>query len=184
MTYNNYLPDDELNNDSKLKGQYRISFDINLKSDDELSLSDLTHDLAEGLERGFGNGFIDKVASLNVEKLTKKATTKKITVGDRIRLISDLKLEADIYSDDGYLFIGNPNAISEKLTTEKVTIDVSAGSMGFVNCIHKDGSLEIADIDKPYTNDSWLELGIDAVNVDLITVLAEQIEKIDSDEVK
>lgn len=183
MTYN-YLPDDELNNDSKLNGIFKVSFEIKVESHDELSLSDLTHDLAEGLERGFGNGFIERVAALNVEKLTKKAVAKKINVGDKIRLISDVKLEADIYSDDGYVFIGNPNEISEKLTTEKVAIDVTTGAIGFINRIHKDGSLEIADIDKPYTNDKWVELGIDAVNLDLITVTAEQIEKIDSDEVK
>jgi hypothetical protein len=180
MTYNNYLPPEE----DKLIGVYKVSFEIKVESHDELSLSDLTHDLAEGLERGFGNGFIDRVAALNVEQLTKKAAAKKINVGDRIRLISDIKLEADIYSDDGYVFIGNPNEISEKLTTEKVAIDVTAGAIGFVNRIHKDGSLEIADIDKPYTNDSWINMGIDAVNLDLITVVAEQIEKIDSEEVK
>ena len=70
------------------------------------------------------------------------------------------------------------------MTSEKVSIKVEAGSTGWINKIHKDGSLEIADVDKPYINPSWVEIGIDAVNVDLITVNAEQVEKIDQEEVK
>jgi hypothetical protein len=82
------------------------------------------------------------------------------------------------------MFIGNPNEISEKMTSEPASIQIQAGSIGYVNGIHKDGSLEIADLDKPYVNEAWLEIGIDAVNIDLITVNAEQIEKIDTYEVK
>lgn len=183
MTYN-YLPDDELQNNSKLNGIFKVSFEIQLESQDELSLSDATQALAEGFERGFGNGFVDKVASLNIEKITKKADKVVLKVGDKIKLTSDVNLEADIYSDDGYVFLGAPSEISEKVNTDKVNVQVIAGSIGYVNRINKDGSLEIADIDKPYVNPLWEEIGIGAVNIDLITVNAEQVEKIDLDEVK
>lgn len=181
MSPYNYLPPEE---DNKLAGIYKVSFEIKVESQDELSLSDLTQDLTEGLLRGFGDGVIDKVAALSIEKVSKQSTKESVKIGDRIRLVSDVTLTADIYEDDGYIFIGNPNEISQKLTKEKVAIQVTAGSTGFVNKINKDGSLEIADLDKPCTNEAWANLGIDAVNVDLVTVVAEQIEKIDTDEVK
>jgi hypothetical protein len=179
MTYNYLPPEDE-----KLIGVYKVSFEIKVESQDELSLSDITHDLTEGFQRGFSDGFVNKVAALHIEKISKAVVKKAVKIGDKIRLISDVNLTAEIYSDDGYVFIGNPNEISEKMTSEKVSVKVEAGSTGWVNKIHKDGSLEIADIDKPYVNPLWIEIGIDAVNVDLITVNAEQVEKIDSEEVK
>jgi len=179
MTYNNYLPPE----DDKLVGVYKVSFEIKVESQDELSLSDITQDLTEGFQRGFADGFVNKVASLSIEKISKREK-EAVKVGDKIRLVSDVTLEAEIYSDDGYMFIGKPNEISEKLLSEKINVQVKAGCIGYVNGIHKDGSLEIADLDKPYVNEAWAELGIDAVNVDLITVKAEQVEKIDSEEVK
>jgi hypothetical protein len=183
MTYN-YLPDDnELPNESKLKGIYRVSFDIQLESQDDLSVSDVTQALTEGFERGFGDGFVNKVADLSIEKITKKAQ-RTLKVGDKIKLVGDVNVEADIYSDDGYIFIGTPSEISEKVTDAKVKIQINAGSTGYINKIHKDGSFEIADIDKPYVNPLWEEIGLEAVNIDLITVKAEQIEKIDIKEVQ
>lgn len=179
MTYN-YIPPEE----DKLTGVYKVSFEIKVESQDELSLSDVTQALTEGFERGFGEGFVNKVADLNIEKVTKNSKQSVLKIGDRIKLASAVTLEADIYSDDGYIFIGNPNEISEKVTSQKVSIQIEAGCTGYINSIHKDGSLEIADIDKPYVNDAWADVGLEAVNIDLITVTAEQIEKIDTDEVK
>ena len=181
MTYNNYLPPDE---DKLTSGIYKVSFEIKVESQDDLSLSDVTHDLTEGLVRGFGDGFINKVAALNIEKVTPTKENKTIKVGDRVRLVNEIEVSAMIYNDDGYLFVGKPNDISEKVTSTEVNIQVSAGSTGYVNKIHKDGSLEVADLDKPYVNQKWEEMGIDAVNIDLITVKAEQIEKFDSEEGK
>ncbi len=183
MTYN-YLPDDELSNESKLKGIYRVSFEVQLESQDDLSVSDITQSLTEGLERGFGDGFVNKVADLSIERITKNSKQAVLKVGDKVKLVSTVNIEADIYSDDGYVFIGNPNEISEKVTDAKVNIQINAGSTGYINKIHKDGSLEIADLDKPYVNPLWEEIGLEAVNIDLMTVKAEQIEKIDAEEVK
>lgn len=182
MTYNNYLPPDEEN---KLKsGIYRVSFEIQVESQDELSLSDITQDLTEGLVRGFGDGFINKVAALNIEKLEPAKEGKAIKVGDHVRLIGEVNITADVYHDDGYTFIGIPTEISEKVTSQQVDLKITAGSIGYVNKINKDGSLEVADLDRPYVNEKWEELGIGAVNIDLITVKAEQVEKIDAEEGK
>jgi len=179
MTYN-YLPDDnELPIESKLNGIFRVSFEIKVESQDELALSDVTQALTEGFERGFGTGFVDKVAELSVEKITKKAQ-KVLKIGDTVSLKDSIKVRADILSDDGYLFIGAKTEISE-VVGENIELDIEAGSTGYINKI-ADGKVEIADLDKAI--DKYSHLGLDLINVDLLTVNADQLEKIDTEEVK
>lgn len=175
MAYNNYLPDDELYGESKLKGIYRVSFEIQVGSDDALSLSDVTQSLNEGFQRGFGEGFVDKVAELSVEKITKKAV-KVLKVGDTVRIKENLQIKSHIYNDDSYYFVGKPTEISETITSEEATIDIVSGSIGFVNKINKDGSVEIIDLDKSITK--YAEIGIDSVSIDLIVVPCLQLEKL------
>jgi len=171
MSQYNYLPEDERYNDSKLHGIYRVSFEIQVGSDDALSLSDITQSLTEGFERGFGKDFVNKVAELSVEKITKKAI-KVLKVGDTVLVKEPIKITANIYSDDGYIFVGNRNEISE-VVGENVDLSIEAGSIGFINKI-AGNVIEVVDLDRPVKD----------VNIDLITVNAEQIEKIDSEEVK
>ena len=169
--------------ESNLNGLYKISFDIEIEANDALSISDLAQSLTEGI---LSEELAAKVSHLTMEKIEKHGKTepKVLKVGDKVQVLSDLNLDAEIYHDDGYVFIGNPSDISERVVTESVSITVEAGSIGYVNKINKDGSLEIVDMDKPYVNTLWQEIGIDVVNIDLITVTADQIEKIDTDEVK
>ena len=178
MTYN-YLPENERFDDPKLNGIYRVSFEVKVSSDQDLSLSDVTQSLTEGFERGFGEGFVDKVAELSVEKIIKKAV-KVLKVGDTVRIKESIKLVADIYEDDGYIFVGSKSEISEVLDVDAVLMTV-AGSIGLVNKICKDGQVEVANLDIPI--DNWRMDG-DPINVDLITVNADQIEKLNSEEVK
>jgi hypothetical protein len=170
MTYN-YLPEDERYSDSKLNGIYRVSFEVKVSSKDELSLSDVTQALTEGFDRGFGEGFVDKVAELSVEKIVKKAV-KVLRVGDKVQLKSDLQIKANVYNDDGYLYVGNPSEISE-IAGENADLNITAGSIGYINKI-SNNIIEVADLDR----------SVEDINIDLITVNAEQLEKIDSEEVK
>jgi len=180
MTYN-YLPEDERFDDSKLNGIYRVSFEVKVTSDQDLSLSDVTQSLTEGFDRGFGEGFVEKVADLSIEKITKKAV-KALKVGDTVLIKEPIKITASIYSDDGYIFVGHRNEISE-IVSENVDFELEAGSIGYVNKI-ANGVVEVADLDKPLTSFYQCGDGMDAINVDLISVKAEQLEKIDSEEVK
>lgn len=168
MTYNNYLPPEE----EKLTGIYRVSFEIQLGSQDDLALSDVAQALTEGFGNGFGEDFVtSKVADLSIEKITKKAV-KVLKVGDTVLIKEPIKIVANVYSDDGYIFTGNRNEISE-LVGESVELNIEAGSIGFINRI-ANGIVEVVDLDRP----------IEDINVDLISVKAEQLEKIDSGEVK
>jgi len=103
-----------------------------------------------------------------------------LKVGDTVRIKESIRLVADIYEDDGYIFVGPKSDISEILDTDAVLMTV-AGSIGLVNKICKDGQVEVANLDIPI--DNWRMDG-DPISVDLITVNADQIEKIDSEEVK
>lgn len=171
MTYN-YLPEDERFDDSKLNGIYRVSFEVQVGSQDELTLSDVTQALTEGFERGFGDGFVEKVAELSVEKITKKAV-KVLKVGDKVLLKENIQLKGNIYNDDGYIFVGNKSEDISEIVGENVDLNIEAGSIGYINKI-SGSTIEVVDLDKP----------VEDVNIDLITVNAEQIEKIDSEEVK
>jgi hypothetical protein len=139
--------------------------------------------VAQSLLEGFGEGLLESVSHLSVEKIEKhgQSEPKVFKVGDKVQLNSTIKIKANIYSDDGYHFIGIPSDISEEVTEVEASIDVEAGSIGFVNSVNGN-VIEIIDLDRPVTK--FAEIGIDYVNVDLITVDAEQLEKIDSDEVK
>jgi hypothetical protein len=180
MTYNNYLPDEERYDDSKLKGIYRVSFEIQVESEDDLSISDV----AQALTEGFGEKLVDKVAELSVEKITKKSVKvpKILKIGDMVLIKNKIQLKANIYSDDGYFFIGKGSDISD-LIAKDVEINIEAGSTGYVNKI-SGVEVEVANLDRPLTNLYQGGDGLDAINVDLITVNANQIEKIESEEVK
>jgi hypothetical protein len=168
MSYNDYFPPEQ----EKLTGIFKVSFEIQLGDQDELTLSDVAQALTEGFGKGFGEDFVtSKVADLSIEKIIKKAV-RVLKVGDTVVLKENIQLKANIYSDDGYLFTGNKNEISE-LIEENVDLTIVAGSIGFVNKI-ANGIIEIVDLDRPVEN----------INVDLISVKAEQLEKIDSEEVK
>lgn len=182
MTYNYLPPDDELHDDPKLNGIFKVSFEIQVGSDDDLSLSDATQALTEGLERGFGENFVNKVAELSIEKITKisEKAPKILKIGDKVCLKEALKVKGNIYSDDGYVFTGLKNDISETLI-EDVELPIEAGSVGYVNKIVAE-KIEIIDLDRPITK--FADAGIDYVNIDLITVDAEQLEKIDLEEGK
>jgi hypothetical protein len=166
MSYKDYLPPEE----NKLVGIYKVSFEIQVGSEDALALSDVAQALTEGFGKGFGEDFVTrKVADLSIEKITKKAV-KVLKVGDTVALKETIQLKANIYSDDGYIFTGNRNEISE-LVGENVDLTIEAGSIGFVNKI-ANGIVEVVDLDRP----------VEDVNVDLLSVKAEQLEKIDSEE--
>jgi hypothetical protein len=165
--------------DENLTGIYKISFNIEIESQDELALSDLSFLLTEGV----GEALAAKVSYLAVEKVEKTGhiEPKVFKIGDKVQLRDSLTIKANIYSDDGYHFIGQPSDISEIVTEEPISLDIEAGSIGYVNSI-LNGKIEITDLDRPIT--SYQAIGIEAVNVDLITVDAEQLEKLDSNEVK
>lgn len=177
MESNHNLPYGELSGQHKLNGIYKVSFNIEVESDDELSLSDL----AQSLTEGFGEGLLGKMAHLSFEKLDKtgQSISKILKVGDRVQLTKPISINASVYEDDGYVFVGMPTDISNEIGEQEIILE--AGSIGYVNQIDED-RIEIVDIDLPgviktaeYT---------EPISVDLISLNIEMVEKIHNEEDK
>lgn len=161
----------------KLTGIYKVSFNIELDSQDELALSDLSFLLTEGV----GEALASKVSHLSVQKVEKTGNQepKVLKVGDKVQLKSTITLTASIYEDDGYFFVGTPTEISNEVVKQQIVLE--AGSIGYVNKV--DGStIEIIDLDcvASIPLDNYSEVA----SIDLITANVEQLEKIDSEEGK
>lgn len=165
-------------NNTGLPGVYRVSFSLEVGSQDHLSLSDIAQCLTEGL----GEALASKVSKLDIKKINRagKGNASLMRVGDKVRLVSDISVVASFYDDDGYLFIGKPSDISNKIGEKEITL--CAGSVGFVNKI-VDDQIELIDMDRSITasftvDDVGTEVE-DIVNVDFILLKAEQLEKIE-----
>ena len=129
MSYKDYLPPEE----NKLVGIYKVSFEIQVGSEDALALSDVAQALTEGFGKGFGEDFVTrKVADLSIEKITKKAV-KVLKVGDTVLLKEPIKITANIYSDDGYIFTGvqGYKILSTAFPPFKVVLDAFTIYIGF-----------------------------------------------------
>jgi hypothetical protein len=163
-----------------LRGQYKVSFNIDIESDDALNLSDLSFLLTEGV----GEGLAAKLSHLSVEKIEKtgKTNAKLFKIGDKIQINQDIKIQASIYEDDGYMFIGEPTESANMIGEQEVTI--SAGSIGYVNK-DRGENIQIVDLDLPVVA-SLIDVDTDEVieakvNVDFITLSSDMLEKVDSE---
>ena len=163
-----------------LSGIYRISFDIELDSTDELSSSDLSFLLTEGV----GEGLASKLSHLSVEKMDKtgKSNPKVFKVGDKVQILENIKIKASIYEDGGYFYIGQSTESANLLGEQEVMI--VSGSYGWVNQ-NKDGKIVLVDLDIPVTAsliDSYTdEVTEEKVNVDFITLSADILEKVNTE---
>lgn len=164
--------------DQPLNGIYRVSFDIEIRDNDSLSQSDLAMLFTEGMSEGLAN----KVANLQIERLDKEGkSTKKIKVGDIIRVKENVTIRASFYEDDGYVFVGKPSDISNAIGSKEIVLE--AGSKAYVNQIYKNGEVDLIDVDRSITatlrvDDLGTEIS-ETVNIDFVTMNAEQIEKVE-----
>lgn len=164
--------------DQPLNGIYRVSFDIEIKDTDYLDQSDLAFLFTDGMS----SRLTSKVANLQIEQLDKKGekVSKTIKVGDRISITENIIVRANFYEDDGYLFVGKPSDISNEVGSKEIVLE--AGCFAYVNQIHKNGEVDLIDLDRPISatlrvDDMGTEV-TDVANVDFITVDATKIEKV------
>lgn len=170
----NNLPHKEASGKSPLNGTYKVSFNVDVETGDEFSLSDL----AQVISTGFGEGLMDRVSHLKVEKMAKEGAIP-LKAGDTVYLTRTIKVSAQILDDNGYFFVGSSTEDSREMGTQEITL--TEGSTGIVNQV-KDGKVEIIDLDRtsfaelvdPETNDFFE----DAVNIDLIAIDLDAVEKV------
>lgn len=181
MTNQNPLPFDEASGKKILSGPYHVSFDIDISRSDEISISDLIQTISGTLT---DTGLIEKVSKLNVSKQAKNDTfpSKNLKVGDTIRISKEIRVTAELFEDEGYYSLGLQTENAKKLGEPEFTIE--EGSSAVINKILDDG-VELIELDRAVSatlqDEETDELFDASVNVDLVRVPKDCIEKIDEE---
>jgi hypothetical protein len=175
MEQNPKLPIHEASGKRPLDGSYKVSFNIEMSSEDNFTISDLTQALSEGFEP-----WIERVANVSVEKLTKEGKPEEpriLKVGDRVRFSKAVTVKATILEDDGYYSVGMPTESSAEVGEHDITI--TEGSHAIVNQI-KDGKAELIEIDTEamvsFKNNETDEVWENPVSVDKVLVDVNVVE--------
>jgi hypothetical protein len=173
------LPKKELLGEKQLDGVYKVSFNIEVSTSDDLFIDDLTQALANGFD---DSTVLPKISNLDLEKLNKDGSlkSKDLQVGDIVRLTTDTKINANILYDDGYYVIGKETETTESLG--EMSVILKAGSHAVVNQITKEG-IELIDFDScvevPLMDPETDEINTTQVNVDLITLEDVNLERVE-----
>ncbi len=172
------IPWDELSGESNLKGKYKISFELDVKEDDKVTIETLHEVIASGFA---GNAVLNKISRLDLEKAEPKPTFK---VGDRVRIKDLIEVEAELEDYGGHLIVGwkgdSAGMESHKLGTIKVQIPKDI--VATVNDISGD-ELELTDFQQPFNvllkNEQTGELEDTLFNIDSIIFSNKYIERVE-----
>ena len=172
----NKLPFSEASGKKPLNGSYKVSFLINIDSEDGI----LASDFGLFLSQGFGeNSLLEKVSALDVEKIYKVAKVE-LKSGDLVYLNQDIDIKAAIVKDsNGIYCVGS---LGESICDE-YSLPLQRGLVAEVNSI-KEGQAELIGFDNlieasfinPETDEPfWENIRIDKIAIDL-----DAVEKIDN----
>jgi hypothetical protein len=174
------LPLSESSGSKSLNGAYKVSFDINISSDDKILIDDLTQAIASGFEDSI---ILAKISHLDFEKVNKDGSVKQVKpvkVGDVVRLINDIEIVATILYDEGYYTIGKETLTTQNLGEMEVVL--TKDSTAIVNQIIKEG-VELIDFDSsvtvPLEDPETSEICDSQVNIDLVTLDTTDVEAVE-----
>lgn len=174
MSENPKLPFSEASGKKPLHGTYKVSFTINVSSEDDVLASDVGLFLSQGL----GDSLIEKVASLDVEKIYKVAKVE-LKPGDLVYLNQEVAVKATVVKDNNGIYcigsVGEPVCENYTLILPRGIIaevnkvaEGQAELIGFNNLI--ESSFLNPETDEPF----WENVLINRASVDLDVV--EKIE--------
>ena len=175
MSENPKLPFSEASGKKCLSGTYRVSFLINIDSEDGVQASDVGLFLTQGL----GDNLIEKVSNVDVEKIYKVAVAP-LKPGDLVYINQDLTVKANVVKDiNGIYCVGS---VGESIC-EEYSLPLQRGVVAEVNGI-KEGQAELISFENliessfidPETNEPFNEF----VRVDKIAVDLDAVEKINN----
>ncbi len=169
------LPFSEASNRKSLHGTYKVSFLIDIDSEDNI----LASDFGLFITQGFGENLVNKVASLGVEKIYKTAKVE-LKPGDLVYLNQDIKVKADIVKDDRGIYcvgsIGQP-------VCEEYSLPLQRGLVAEVNMV-LEGQAELIgfenDIETSFIDPSTDEPFNEYVRIDKISVDLDLVERINN----
>jgi hypothetical protein len=167
------LPFSEASGKKCLHGTYRVSFLINIDSEDNVQASDVGLFLTEGL----GNSLIEKVSSVDVEKIYKQSK-EPLKPGDLIYLNQDVTVKATVVKDvKGIYCVGS---VGEPIC-EKYDISLQRGTVAEVNKV-AEGQAELIgfenDIEGSFIDPETDEPFNEYVRLDLVAVDLDTVEKV------
>lgn len=170
------LPPHEASGRKPLNGSYKVSFQIEMTAEDQVTLSDLTQALTEG----FGETLIERVADLSVEKLSRSGKiAPSLKTGDLVRLTKNITVTATVLDDEGVYSVGLPTEDSKVVGDYEVVIP--EGSHAVINQIAED-RVEIIELDKEavvlFKDAETDDVFEDRASVDLISVNLDDVEKV------
>jgi hypothetical protein len=172
---NDKLPFSEASGKKPLHGTYKVSFTINIDSEDDVLASDIGLFLSQGL----GDSLIEKVASVDVEKIYKVAKIE-LKAGDLIYLNRDVEVKTSVVKDDNGIYC--VGSLGESVC-EKYTLNLPRGIVAEVNKV-AEGQAELLSFDNvieasfinPETDEPFWEF----VRIDKIAVDLDAVEKINN----
>jgi hypothetical protein len=173
MSDNPKLPFSEASNRKTLNGTYKVSFTINVSSEDDVLASDIGLFLSQGL----GDSLIEKVSNVDVEKIYKVAKVE-LKPGDLVYLNQDVNVKAMVVKDGNGIYcvgsIGTP-------VCDEYNLPLQRGFVAEVNSV-KEGQAELIGFDNVIEGsfiDSETDEPFNAyVRVDKIAVDLDIVEKI------
>lgn len=172
----NKLPFSEASGKKPLHGSYKISFLINIDSEDGI----LASDFGLFLSQGFGeNSLLEKVSALDVEKMY-KISKVELKPGDLVYLNQDIKVKADIVKDVNGMYcvgsIGEPVCEEYALTLPRgLVAEVNKVAEGQVELIGFDNVVESSFLNPETDEPFWENVLVNRASVDL-----DAVEKIDN----
>jgi hypothetical protein len=172
---NEKLPFSEASGKKPLHGTYKVSFTINVSSEDDVLASDIGLFLSQGL----GDSLIEKVASVDVEKIYKVAKTE-LKPGDLVYLNQNVSVKATVVKDNNGIYcvgsVGQP-------VCEEYTLNLPRGIVAEVNKV-AEGQAELLSFDNvieaPFINPETDEPFWENVRIDVVAVDLDAVEKIDN----
>jgi len=175
MSDNSKLPFSEASGRKTLHGTYKVSFLIDIDSEDGI----LASDFGLFVTQGFGENLVNKVASLDVEKIYKTAKVE-LKPGDLVYLNRDMDIKASVVKDNNGIYcvgsFGQPICEEYNLPLQRGLIaQVNKVTEGQAELIGFDNLIEASFIDPETDEPFWENVRIDRIAVDL-----DAVEKIDN----
>jgi hypothetical protein len=175
MSNNPKLPVSEAAGKKCLNGTYKVSFTINVNSEDNVHASEVGLFLTQGL----GDSLIEKVSSVDVEKIYKTANVE-LKPGDVVYLTQDVDVKATVVKDSSGIYC--VGSLGEPIC-EEYNIPLQRGLVAEVNSI-KEGQAELIgfenDIEASFIDAETDEPFNAYVRIDKISVDLDVIDKIDN----
>jgi hypothetical protein len=170
----NKLPFSEASGKKPLHGTYKVSFTINIDSEDRILASDFGLFITEG----FGENLVEKVASLDVEKMYKTAKME-LKPGDLVYKNRSVEVKATVVKDTNGIYcvgsIGQPVCEDYTLMLPRgIVAEVNKVFEGQAELLSFDHMVEASFINPDTDEPFWENVLVNKISIDLDAV--EKIE--------